>query len=336
LKSKSSSLWRGVSRWLPGVIISLIALYFVFRLASWNDLRIALATFKIEYLPVAICITLVWLLCRAFAWRTLLGGKATVWQTYKAINIGYLLNNLFPFRMGEFGRAVVLGQSTQLGFMRVFSTVILERAFDLVYAAILLLSTLPLALGMDWAKPVAAMTLLVVVAGLVVLFLMALNQEKVENLVSRWGKKSKLIEKYILPQINSLLSGLKVLTQPSQFLISLFWIGMSWLLGVMLYYYMLGLIADHIPFWWGIFTDSILAMGIAIPSAPSSLGVFEAAIVGGLGLLGIDPSAALAYAIIMHFLQIVITGVLGVYGLLSERVSLRNLFSEIRLRKNVE
>jgi glycosyltransferase 2 family protein len=336
LKDKASSPWRSLSRWLPGVIISAVALFLVFRLASWKDLQLAFTTIKLEYLPVAVCITLLWLLCRAIAWRTLLGGKATIWQTYKAINIGYLLNNLFPFRAGEFGRAIVLGQTTKLGFMRVFSTVILERAFDLVFAAILLLSTLPLALGMAWAKPVAAVTLLVVIAGLVVLFLMALYQEKVENLVARWGKKSKLIEKYVLPQINALLNGLKVLTQPSQFLISLFWIGMSWVLGVALYYFMLGLIAKDIPLWWGIFADSILAMGIAIPSAPSALGVFEATMVGGLSLLGIDPSAALAYAIIMHFLQIVITGVLGVYALLAERMSLGYLFSEIRLRKKVE
>ena len=92
-------------------------------------------------------------------------------------------------------------------------------------------------------------------------------------------------------------------------------------------------IAPDAPLWWGVFADSVLAMGIAIPSAPAALGVFEAAIVGGLRILGVDYSSALAYGIVMHFLQFSITGILGFYSLTKERHSLGSLFAEVRRKK---
>jgi uncharacterized membrane protein YbhN (UPF0104 family) len=88
------------------------------------------------------------------------------------------------------------------------------------------------------------------------------------------------------------------------------------------------------PFWWGIFADSILAMGIAVPSAPAALGVFEASLVGALSILGISNSSALAYAIIMHFMQFIITGILGFYAISKQGRSLRSLFSSAQLKKN--
>jgi len=71
-------------------------------------------------------------------------------------------------------------------------------------------------------------------------------------------------------------------------------------------------------------------MGIAIPSAPAALGVFEAAIVGGLTLVSVNNSKALAFAIIMHFLQFTTTGILGFIGLAVEGLSMKKLLSEFR------
>ena len=69
-------------------------------------------------------------------------------------------------------------------------------------------------------------------------------------------------------------------------------------------------------------------MGIAVPSAPANLGTFEGSLVGGLSLLGISSSAALAYAVVMHFMQFIVTGVLGFIGLSRAGQSLSTLFSQ--------
>jgi uncharacterized protein (TIRG00374 family) len=250
--------------------------------------------------------------------------------------VGYLLNNLFPLRAGEIGRAVLLGQTTGLGTFHVLSTIIIERAFDLAFAALLLLSSLPLALGLDWAKPVAIITLVLVIIGLAVLFHIARNTKTVHAWVSKVFGRFSIVQRFLLPYLDNMLEGLGALTNPRMFLGAVFWIAVSWLIGVLNYYIVILSIAPQAPFWWGVLIDSVLAMGIAIPSAPAALGVFEASLVAALSLLGIDASTGLAYAVVMHFMQFVVTGILGMIGLLREGRSLGSVFKAAQTQKELK
>ncbi|HSV85600.1 MAG TPA: lysylphosphatidylglycerol synthase domain-containing protein, partial [Levilinea sp.] len=125
---------------------------------------------------------------------------------------------------------------------------------------------------------------------------------------------------------------LSVLSRPSQFFLSFFWIAPSWGLWVVVYWLMLLTIAPGAPIWWAVFTNAVLAMGVAIPSAPSALGVFEAAIVGALAILGVT-EGALGYAILMHLFQFGLTGVYGFFALLQARHSISTIFGEIQARE---
>jgi uncharacterized protein (TIRG00374 family) len=333
MTEEKSSLWNKVKKWLPGVIISLVALYVVFKVAKWDDLKSAFTTINPIFVVAAVLLTILFCLTRAFALRILLDRKATVGQTFFAINAGYMLNNLFPLRAGEFGRAILLGQTTGLGTFHVLSTIIIERAFDLAFAALLLLSSLPLALGLTWAKPVAITTLILVIIGLSVLFMVARNTTVVHAWISKGPGRYAIVKKFVLPYLDNLLEGLGALTKPTMFLTAVFWIAVSWFIGVLNYYIVLLSINPHAPFWWGVLIDSILAMGIAIPSAPAALGVFEASLVGALALVGVDASVALAFAVVMHFIQFAVTGILGMIGLMKEGRSLGSVFKAAQSQK---
>ena len=331
--SKQSSKRSGnIGRWLPGVIISLIALFVVFRLAQWEELGPAIARIPLGFILAAVLLTILFLVVRAVAWRVILGNHASVSQTFWAINQGYLLNNLFPFRAGEFGRALLLGQAAKLSPARVLSSIIIERAFDLAIAAGLLLATLPLALGMAWARSVALLTLVLVIAGLILLFVMSRNQRWVISLVEKIGSKWGFVRRVVVPQLSALMQGLSTLSDPRQFILSLLWIGASWGVAVSTYYVFLLPINPQAPFWWGMFTDAVLAMGIAIPSAPAALGTFEASIVGALTILGVDQTAALAYAITLHFIQFVVTGILGITALVRQGKSVGTFLRDIQAK----
>lgn len=329
------SFWRDAKRWLPGVLISGVALFVLFRFVNWEELSAAWATAAQPLNILAAFVLSVISVCvRAVLWQTLLKGRATFKSSFFIINIGYLLNNLFPLRAGEIGRAVFMGRASGLGPFHVLSTIVLERAFDLVMAAVLLLSTLALAFGQDWMRPVATITLLIVLSGLVVLFLMARNSDWVHSQVLNLGGRWPIVKKYVVPQIDALLDGLSALTSPRSFGLVLFLVVLSWALWQLIYYVMLIAIAPGAPFWWAIFMDAVLALGMAIPSAPAGLGVYEASIVAALSLLGISTSTALAFAIVMHFLQFVNTAIFGFWGLALEGKSLSTLWSEINLNRS--
>ncbi len=332
MNSQPKRTVKGIGRWLPGVLISAIALFVVFRLAQWDELGPAISRIPMPFVLVAALLTILFLVVRAVAWRVILGNHASVNQTFWAINQGYLLNNLFPFRAGEFGRAILLGQAARLSPARVLSSIVIERAFDLAIAAGLLLATLPLALGMAWARSVALLTLGLVIAGLLMLFIMSRNQQWVIGVVEKFGARWGFVRRIVIPQLNALMQGLTTLSDPRQFLLSLFWIGVSWGVAVSTYYVFLLPINPQAPFWWGMFTDAVLAMGIAIPSAPAALGTFEASIVGALSILGIDQTAALAYAITLHFIQFVVTGILGLTALVRQGKSVGTFLKDIQTK----
>jgi len=334
LTSSTKSSWKTSLRLLPGILISLVALFFVVRLVDWEDLGPALKLFLPWYAIAIVGLTLLFLSIRAVAWRVLLNNQPKTSETFWAINQGYLLNNILPFRMGEVGRAFLLSQKTGLPTATILSSIVIERSLDLTVAASMFLATLPLALGMEGAKPVATIILILVIAGLVGLFFAARYNQQVSSWLDRFGSRWPFFTKWISPQVKSLLNGLSALTDLKRLLLSIGLILLSWSVAILTYWVGLRAIAPDAPFWWGFFVDAVLALGIAIPSAPAALGTFEAAMVGAVTILGINQTLGMAYAITLHFLQILVTGILGFTGLVRQGYSLGDLFRDLQKRKN--
>ncbi len=333
MKQKQPSFWNGLLKWLPGVIISLIVIYILSRLVNWNDFKNALMLFKVETLILIILMVILSIAAKGMAWRVMIGEKAKFQDSFFAISIGYMLNNIIP-RSGEIGKAVLMGASTGYGTLHVLSTVVVERALDLAIAAGMLLSTLPLALQMEWIKPIAIISLLVVLFALIVLFIMANNKQVVHDWIIKKGEKSPLIQKYVLPGLDSLLNGFSILTRPGQFVLSLFWFGLCWTFWGLLYFLAIRTFVPQAPFWWALFAESVLAMGIALPSAPAGFGVFEGALVVALSVLGVGQSISLGMALVIHVLQIVTSFILGGIGLFRQGWTLKKLISQVKIKQS--
>jgi len=328
----SPSPWKNVGRWLPGVLISVVALFLVFQLTTFQDLASALGEVRPLNLVIAIILSVVAIIVRAAAWKVLLNNKPPIITSFFIIFEGYFLNNLFPLKLGEIGRAVFMGKAIKVSPFHVLSSIIIERAFDLIMAATLLLSTLPLALGVEWARPAGIVTLVVMLALIGVLYLMARFRQRVHDIAAKIGGRWKLFQRLVMPQVDALLEGLGALTNWRQFLLAIFLLGLTWVFWLAVYYVMLLSIDSAAPVWWALFADAILAAGVALPQAPAGIGVYEGAMTLALSILGIAKPVALAYAIILHFTSFVLTAIFGLWGLLRERRSLSTLFSDIQIQ----
>ena len=153
-------------RWLPGVIVSLIAIFILAYLVDWRAVVLAFTTLNWRVVPFFIALYFASTASRAMASRTLLENRPTLPQAYIAMMQGYLLNNLLPLRLGELGRAFLLGRKINVSMFHVLSTIVIERVIDLAMAAALTIFVLPRVVAMDWVEPVAYTTLTVVVIGL--------------------------------------------------------------------------------------------------------------------------------------------------------------------------
>jgi hypothetical protein len=62
----------------------------------------------------------------------------------------------------------------------------------------------------------------------------------------------------------------------------------------------------------------------------------EAALVGALSVFRLDPSVALAFALIVHLIQYLLTGVIGAYALARDGETLSGLYRRVRGLKKEE
>jgi uncharacterized protein (TIRG00374 family) len=323
-------------RWLPGLLISAIALFALSRFVNvGNSLQILRST-NFAYFLLMLLFTAGFLFVRSIGWKALLGKKAKYWQVFLKVNEGYFINNIFPFKLGEISRAVFMGATMQVNPGKILSTIVMERVIDLFILAVFLLSLLPFAVGMEWVKSIAWVILGLVVIGLVILFFVVKNSRIVNSFLVKIGSRSAFIKKYILPFVFSVLDGFQSLQSTSQLIAGFLGILGSWLVSFVQYSVLLYLLVDSPKIWWGAFTNTILALGVAMPSAPAGLGIFESSIVAALNLFNIQRDTALAYALLMHVAQFLITSVIGFFALMKDGYSLRGLFTSLLRQKEIQ
>ncbi len=327
------SRWSSVKRWLPGVIISAVAFWLVLRNISFQNFSNALSSINLPVLILVVAIYFFSLGFRALCWQVLLQKKAPFSLLLLVLGEGYLLNNLLPLRVGELGRAVLLGRRKDMGFFKVLSTIVVERAYDMVIAAGLMLGTIPLVLNMDSSKPLAIGILSVVILGLVVLVWMAHYREKVKTLAMRIGGRWSFVANWVIPKLDSLLEGFAVLNRPQYFAISFGFMLLCWGSSILEEYVILRSLIPTAPFWWVGFVIAAAALGAAVPSAPAALGVYEGFTVAALSLVGVDPATGLVFAILAHFVSFTFSNLVGVIGLVKEGESISSLYQSLVVRK---
>ncbi len=308
----------------------MLSLAVVFYFADFRKLGAALRQADYRFIAIALILTLIWLMVRGKAWRTLLQEKASQRDVFLTLNEGYLLNNILPFRLGEVGRAFLLGRKAGLDFWYVLSSILIERVLDLALATGLLLATLPFVIGATWARQAAIGAGGLVLVTFAVLYLLARNQDWAMSWFDKWSARWSLLQKLGGKALPAIFMGLAVLTDGRRFLRAVGWITLNWVIGVGQYYLLLVAFFQEPGFLWAAFSLGVAALGIAVPSSPGAIGVLEISIVGSLSLFGQDPSVALAFAITVHLIQYLVTGVLGAYALAEDGESLIDIYHRIR------
>jgi hypothetical protein len=328
-----SNFWKSARKWLPGVLISLAAIAAILYFVDLQRFVDAIRSANYWLLLAFAASSIVWLAVRGVVWRTLLRGRASYRDVFLTLAEGYLLNNFLPFRLGEVGRAFLLGRKAKLGFMDVLSTIVIERVVDLAFSAAILLSAVPFVVGAAGAEPIAIVIGALVVAGLVILYLLARNHDRAlglfNRLTSRWPKFQKMGDDLLAP----LFSGLAILTDGWLFVRFLLWMTLDWAIAIGQFYLLiLAFFPGALPAW-SLFGLGAVAFGNAIPSMPGAIGTFEAALAGALTLVSHNESASLALAVTDHLFSYLISGVIGLYALSNEGETLMGVYRQLRKRQ---
>ena len=318
---RSSVDWRAVL----GILLSIAFLIWALRGISFGQvLRELRAANPLLFLGAVAAATFpFWL--RTWRWKSLIVPvypQTKFRARFAAVNIGFMANNIFPARVGEFLRAYMLSRQEPVPVVTSLGSLVVERVFDGITLVVLTFIALALpsfpqgtAAGRDVGH--VASVLAVVFAGIGVIFAaFVLWPRKVvgvtERLVSRF-----LPESYCRPVVDaleSLLTSLGAIRQPLLLLRLVLWSIALWLVGALSYW--LGMLAFGIkvPFLSGLFLQSLVSFAVALPSSPGFFGIFEAAVrVGLVQLWGVDANKAISFAIGFHIGGYIPVTLMGMY-----------------------
>ena len=311
---------------LLGIIISLSALYFVIRWAGWRPLLLELRQMDARFLALAVIIYLLSMLARTAGWRTILKFRYSFRRVLAALNEGYLLSNILPWRLGEVGRAVLLGRGSGGSILTVLSSILVERLFDLSIAVGLLLSLLPLAAGIPNAPRTGLIIAFILVVIISVLWILVRKPQWIEFFIKRLpGGGERWMSAWA-----SVRQGLEVLRDPRLFLTSLAWMVLTWTLAGVEYWLVMKAIIPDAELSWAFFMLTVTLLGGAIPSSPGYIGVFEAAGVLALSAFGVPNAEALAVSLVIHGMVFSLGTLFGLIAFLNEGVTISDLYQDIR------
>lgn len=316
---------KDAKRWLPGALISIIAIAGILYFVDLNRLVEAIRNANYWLLTLSVVMGVVWLLIRTVTWRTILQEKASLKDTFLVLCEGYFLNNILPFRLGEIGRTFLLGRRANLSFMEVLPTIVLERSFDLAFSAALLLIALPFVVNSSGAKGVSIVVGILVVVGMLALYVLARNRDWAIQQLHRlpWLEKAG---GHFLPPF---FEGLATLTDGWRFLRTLGLMTVNWAWAILQFYFIIEAFFPAAQMSWAVFGLGAAAFGGAVPSAPGAVGTYEAALGGALTLVTSDETRSVAVAITAHLLNYILTLVLGIYALSREGQTLSGLYRQL-------
>jgi uncharacterized protein (TIRG00374 family) len=321
---------KDVKRWLPGAIVSflLIAaiLYFVDLRAMLDAIRHA----NFGLLAIGFGVGFLWMAVRAMVWRTLLRNRASYSDVFWTIGEGYLLNNFLPIRLGEIGRAFLLSRKSDMQFMEILPTIVIERAMDLGYSAVILLAALPFVVGAGGAGRIGIIVGVIVLIGFVILYLLARYNQWALNLFHGMSARWPTLQRIGGNFLESFFIGLGVLNDGWLFVRFLFWMTVNWGIAIVSYYLIIREFFPQAQVVWGMFGLGAAAFGGAIPSLPGAVGTFEGAFGGAITLLTGNESTALAVALTGRLYNYVNSGVVGGIGLLREGQTLSGVYEQLK------
>jgi glycosyltransferase 2 family protein len=318
---------------LAGLVIAALLVWWAFRrvdfVAVWQTIRGA------HPLPLvaAVVLATVPFGLRVPRWRLLLGRQhdATVPTSslWHAVAIGFTANNLLPFRAGELLRAVAVNRLAAVPFGTGLSSIAIERVLDAITAMALfgvglVAARFPGTVEIG-GRPTATIAFRFGIVALVALAAapwLARYRGAVVGALRRL-LPDRPFREHFLGFVARVLDGLGALRDPAHAAPVLVWSVVIWLVNAAAFYVAFFAFGFRLPFAAALIVQGVLLVGIAIPTLPAYVGVFEAAVAGALYLFGIDHDRALAYALAYHLTTFVPITALGVWSALRTGVGLR-------------
>ena len=287
-----------------GTLISAIFIYYALKGLQLNAVLQAIQGANYIWIVpgVAVYFSAVW--ARTWRWHYLLRPlkRVRLRDLFPVVVIGYMGNNVYPFRAGEVIRAYILRRNEGISISASLATIIVERTFDGLTMLIFVFAALPSVPLPDGLRLTVKLATIAFFGALVIFSMLALSPRRAEQ-VYTW-----LIDHFIPARLREgalgfaarFIDGLASLRSPRDLLMTAISSLAIWLTETTKYWFVMHAFDFSVSFFALMLMTAVVNLATTLPSSPGYVGTFDEPGIETLKVFGVQANLAAGYTIVLH------------------------------------
>jgi glycosyltransferase 2 family protein len=224
----------------------------------------------------------------------------TIWPV---VVIGYMGNNVYPFRAGEVIRAYVLKKKEGVSMSASIATILVERIFDGLVMLLFVFVALPFAPGLPaWLREVVILASVAFLGALIFFFALAALPQ-VSRSFYQWAIGRFMpagLQPKMLALADRFMEGLSSLSRLRDVLMIFLTSLVIWLLETLKYWFVMHAFNFSVSFFALMLMNGVVNLATTLPSAPGYIGTFDGPGIAVLKVFGVSATLATAYTLVLH------------------------------------
>lgn len=317
---------------LFGIVLGMILVYFSVREIDYRETLIHLKSIHLGYVAISLfCIVFMQVL-RSYRWGVILRPleKIDSFTLFAVTSVGFLAIATIPARIGELARPYLMAKKSSIKMPSALGTIIVERVLDgvavlTITVAVLMMQNLP-----SWMMKSGIIFFLATLLLIACMFGLVWRRQTAVTIVDRLSRllPGKMAQK-VNAAIHHFIDGFQVIADVKSLISLLFLSAAVWIVDVAAIYALLLAFGFHLPVAAAFVIMVILIAGIAIPAAPGFIGNWHYACILALSLFNVAKPEAFSFALVYHFLSIMVVIILGVIFLPFNQFSISDMTQQI-------
>lgn len=281
-----------------------------------------------QWILLSIIAYLAFFIIRAVRWKIILANKCRFSSLFHIFQIGYLLNNVFPFHIGEVIRAIILKEKENVEVGYGLSSIVVERIMDVVTILALAIVVTALIPATQGSQELFSGTINVAIAfalAIIAIVTFATRPQLLLKFLDYIGRARRLsrISNSIKKLALDIANGLQMMSKKRGNFAGAFALTfLSWFInfvGVYFLFNSIGFYISPLVIFLGFLGTTLL---LTIPSTPGYIGTYEGFWVAAFFALGFTQvDEILAVGILSHVISIAVSTCLGAVGLLALKLT---------------
>jgi len=314
-----------------GVLVSAAFSYYALMNLQLEEVWAALSRFQVLWLLPAVAVYFVAVLLRTYRWHYLLRHMKSipVKRLFPVVTIGYMGNNVYPFRAGEVIRAYVLKRRENVSGSASLATIVVERILDGLTMLTFVFAIVPFVPATVRFRATLAVASLLFFGALAAFFLVASSPRRTEQMYG-WLVNRLVPARFRGPVkgiLDKFLVGLQVLRRGRDLLLVFGVSIVLWLAEAGKYWFVMhgfrqAGVAINVPFHALVLTAALVNLATSIPLPTIGyIGPFEVVGKESLMLFSVGEEVALSFMLALHAALWFPITMLGFYYMVRESIS---------------